>query len=189
MVDERRAAGVVVAEAVRRAAVARMATLGPRLVAQVMRSTGDMVVPGTATGLEPEPLADRARSGSPLTPLADATSGQEEHLGSWGRRPSSVGDLVEARGTDGRRVASELRRQCAIEAARMAPSVADDLAKAHDGLAAELAYAHAAPLIEGGPQLDPAAVLCSEVAALLTIELLAVVEEQMGDAPLPVLAP
>ena len=185
MVDDKRTAGGVVADGVRRAAVGRIASLGPRLVAQVMRSSGAMVMPATASGLVEQPLAERARTGSALTALADATSGRDEHLGTWGLRPGSVGDLVEARGTDGSRVASELRRQCALEAARMAPGLADELASSHEGLAVELAHAHAAPLVGGSPRLDPAAILCAEVAALLTVELLAVVEIQMGDAPLP----
>jgi hypothetical protein len=188
VVEVQRAACSVVADEVRRAAVQKIASLGPRLVAQVMRSSGDMIMPATASGLAAGPLSERARHGSPLTALADASCGQDAHLGSWGLRPASVGDLVEARGTDGSRVATELRRQCALEAARMAPGLADELASRHHGLAAEVAHAHGAPLVAGRPGADHAAVLCAEVAALLTIELLAVVEIQMGDAPLPVLA-
>ena len=187
MVNDQRAAGAVVAEGAQRAATARIATLGPGLIAQVMRTASDMVMPATASGLPEGSLGDRARSGAPLTALSDAMSGQEEHLGSWGLRPASVGDLVEARATDGSRVASELRRQCALEATRMAPGLADDLASSREGLADELAHAHAAPLVDGSPGVDPAAVLCAEVAALLTIELLAAVEIHMGKAPLPAL--
>ncbi len=69
----------------------------------------------------------------------------------------------------------------------MAPGLADDLASSREGLADELAHAHAAPLVDGSPGVDPAAVLCAEVAALLTIELLAAVEIHMGKAPLPAL--
>ena len=174
----------VVAEEVRRAAVAHIATVGPRLVARVVRSTGGVDVTPTATRKQPEALTERLRSGGPLSPLADPESGQGR-LGASGVSPGSVGDLLEARGTDGFRVAGELRRQCALEAARMAPALADDLSRAHPGLADTLAHEQAAPLVDGPAQVDPAAVLCAEVAALLAIELLTVVENQMGDLPVP----
>jgi hypothetical protein len=182
-----RASEVVAAE-VRRAAVARMATVGPRLVARVVRNTGDVDVAPTATKPEGEALRARVESGGPLTPLSDPESGQDR-LGSWGVQPGSVGDLLEARGTDGYRVAGELRRQCAFEAARMAPQLADQLASAHPDLADSLAHEVAAPLVDGPSQVEPAAVLCAEVAALLVIELLSVVEDQMADAPLPTNSP
>jgi hypothetical protein len=175
-------ASQVVADEVRRAAVARIATLGPRLVARVVRSTADVAVTPTATRHEAEALTERLRSGGPLSPLGDPESGQDR-LGPSGVHPGSVGDLLEARGTDGFRVANELRRQCALEAARMAPTLADQLATSHAGLAEALAHEHAAPLVDGPRQVDPAAVLCAEVASLLAIELLTVVEDQMGDVP------
>ena len=177
-------ASEVVAAEVRRAAVARIATVGPRLVARVVRNAGDVDVAPTATRPEGEALSDRVRAGGPLTPLADPESGQDR-LGSWGVQPGSVGDLLEARGTDGYRVAGELRRQCAFEAARMAPGLADELASADPDLAASLAHELAAPLVDGPSKVEPEAVLCAEVAALLAIELLTVVEDRMADAPLP----
>ena len=169
---------------VRRAAVARIATLGPRMVARVVRNAGDVDLAPTATQPEEESLSARIRGGGPLTPLADPESGQD-HLGSWGVQPGSVGDLLEARGTDGYRVAGEVRRQCAFEAARMAPQLADQLATQDPDLPRALADELAAPLVHGPSHVEPEAVLCAEVAALLAIELLTVVEDQMADAPLP----
>jgi hypothetical protein len=171
----------IVAEAVRRAAVARVATLGPHLIALVVKASSGVTLPATATTHDPQLLADRLRHRAPLTPLADPEVGQD-HLGAWGERPSSVGDLLAARGTDGQRVVGELERQCALEAARMAPRLADELATQHPRLAADLARQHAAALVGDGRPLDPA-------AALLAIELVTVVSAHLAGVPVSPLDP
>jgi hypothetical protein len=176
-------ASEIVAHAARRAAAARVATLGPHLIALVVKASSGVTMPATATAHDPQSLADRLRHGAPLTPLADPEVGQE-HLGPWGERPSSVGDLLAARGTDGQRVVGELQRQCALEAARTAPRLADELVCQHPDLARDLAAQHAAALVGEGRPLDPGSVLCSELAALLAIELVSAVSEQL--APVPV---
>jgi hypothetical protein len=181
-------ASQIVAQAVRRAAVARVATLGPHLIALVVKASSGVTLPATATTHDPQLLADRLRHRAPLTPLADPEVGQD-HLGAWGERPSSVGDLLAARGTEGQRVVGELERQCALEAARMAPRLADELAREHPQLAGELGRQHAAALVGEGRPLAPAAVLCSEVAALLAIELVTVVADQLAAVPVSPLDP
>jgi hypothetical protein len=160
-----------------------VATLGPHLIALVVKASSGVTMPATATAHDPQSLADRLRHGAPLTPLADPEVGQE-HLGPWGERPCSVGDLLAARGTEGQRVVGELQRQCALEAARTAPRLADELVRQHPDLARDLAHQHAAALVGEGRPLDPASVLCSEVAALLAIELVTAVSDQL--APVPV---
>jgi hypothetical protein len=183
-----RSAADIVAEAARRAAAARVATLGPHLIALVVKASSDVTLPATATIHDPQPLADRLRHRAPLTPLADPEIGQD-HLGAWGERPCSVGDLLAARGIDGRRVVGELERQCALEAARMAPRLAHELAGEHPRLAVDLARQHAAALVGDGRPLDPPAVLCSELAALLSIELVKVVTAQLARVPVSPLDP
>jgi hypothetical protein len=183
-----RSASDIVADAVRQAAAARVATLGPHLIALVVKASSDVTLPATATIHDDESLADRLRHRAPLTPLADPEMGQD-HLGAWGERPSSVGDLLAARGTDGKRVVDELERQCALEAARTAPRLADELAAEHPQLATELAGQHAAALVGNGRPLEPAAVLCSELAALLAIELVKVVSAQLAGVPVSPLDP
>ena len=181
-------AGQIVEQAVRKAAAARVATLGPHLIALVVKASSGMTLPATATTHDPELLADRLRHRAPLTPLADPEVGQD-HLGAWGERPSSVGDLLAARGTDGERVVGELERQCALEAARMAPRLADQLARQHPQLPGEVARLHASGLVGEGRPLDAPAVLCSEVAALLAIELVTVVSDQLAGVPVSPMDP
>ena len=100
-------ASEVVETAVRRWAQTHLAAMGPRLVALIVKDSGDLAVPATATRHD-EPLLARLDSGAPLTPLSDPETGQD-HLGAWGQVPSSVGDLLSARGADGQRVAAPPR--------------------------------------------------------------------------------
>jgi hypothetical protein len=174
-------ASTAVAEAARREALARVATAGPHWVDLVVHATRERTLPPTATTTD-EPLGERLDHGAPLTPLADPDTGGDA-LGAWGVGPSTVGDLLEARDTDGRRVAGELELQCALEAARLAPKLADDLARADPGLADRLAREHAPGLVDGG-SVAPAAVLCAQVAAVLAVELVAQVREQLAPVPI-----
>lgn len=177
------AASAIVAEAVHQAAMRRVAMTGPHWINLVVHATRDLTMPPTSSSRTAEPLGDRLDSGAPLTPLADPSTGGEA-LGSWGVGPSTVGDLLEARDTAGRRVAGELELQCALDAARMAPGLAADLAAEHPGLADRLADEHAAALVASESAPDPAAVLCSEVAALLAVGLVVKVREHLAPVPL-----
>jgi hypothetical protein len=181
-----RSAAEIVDTAVRVAAAGRVATLGPRLVALAVKACEGVPLPATTSTPDQEPLVERVAARKPLTPLADPESGQPDKLGSWGLQPSTVGDLMSARGSDGTRIVGELERQCALESARLAPRLADDLAREHAGLARRLADEHAPSLTGAEGPLDPAAFLCSEVAALLVVAMLTAVAEQMTPVPLPV---
>jgi hypothetical protein len=172
----------VLAEAVRRAALARVATSGPHWVSLVVQTTRDLTLPATPSGESDELLGERLDDGRPLTPLADPQVGAG--LGSWAERPASVGDLLAARGTHGERVVGRLERQCALEAARFAPMLADELAREHPGLAASVAARHPAALTGDDGPLDPAAALACEVAALLALEMVAAVSDQLAAVPL-----
>jgi hypothetical protein len=62
--------------------------------------------------------------------------------------------------------------------------LADELVQEHPELAAAVAARHPAALTaEGGP-LDPAAALACEVAALLALEMVAAVADQLAAVPL-----
>lgn len=174
----------IVAKVVRRAALERVAVTGPHWIDLVVHATRDRALPPTATRTEVEPLGKRLADGAPLTPLADLASGGTSPEG-WGVRPSTVGDLLAARDTEGRRVASELELQCAMEAARLAPRLAGQLAVEHPGLADRLADERAAALVQADDPLDPAAVLCAEVAARLVVDLVVLVEEHLAPVPAP----
>jgi hypothetical protein len=120
--------------------------------------------------------------GRPLTPMADPEL--DSALGAYAVRPATVGDLLAARGANGHRVVVELDRQCALEAARVAPSLADQLTRDHPDLLASIAARHPPSLIEKCGPLFPRAALCAEVAALLALEMVAAVREQLADVPL-----
>ncbi len=172
----------VLADGVHRAAMARVATSGPHWVALVVQTARDVTLPPTPSSAADEPLGRRLDDGRPLTPLADPQV--EAGLGAWAERPASVGDLLAARGTHGERVVGRLERQCALEAARFAPMLADELVREHPGLAAAVAARHPAPLTDAGGPLDPAAALACEVAALLALEMVAAVADQLAAVPL-----
>ena len=172
----------VLDEAVHRAALARVATTGAHWVSLVAQGARDVTLPPTPSSDGEEPLGQRLDDGRPLTPLAEPQVGDE--LGAWATRPASVGDLLAARGTHGERVIGQLERQCALEAARFAPMLADELVHAHPDLAAFVARRHPAPLTADGGPLDPAAALACEVAALLALEMVAAVSEQLAAVPL-----
>ena len=159
-----RPAADIVAEAVRRAAAARVATLGPHLIALVVKASSDMTLPATATIHDPESLADRLRHRAPLTPLADPEMGQD-HLGAWGERPSSVGDLLAARGTDGQRVVGS------SSGVRAGGRPAPPPGWPTSWPASIRGWPPSWPATRGGAgggrsAARPAAVLCSELAAL-----------------------
>lgn len=175
----------LVAEVVHRAALERVAVTGPHWIDLVVHATRERTLPPTATSRQAEPLGKRLGDGAPLTPLADPATGGEG-LEGWGVGPSTVGDLLEARDTEGWRVAGELELQCAIEAARLAPRLADRLARDHAGLADQLADERAAALVQGDGPLEAAAVLCAEVAARLAVELVVLVRELLAPVPVPV---
>jgi hypothetical protein len=147
----------VLADAVHRAALARVATTGPHLVSLVVQTARDVALPPTPSTDAVQPLGQRLDEGKPLTPLADPHVGSD--LGPWAERPGSVGDLVAARSTGGERVVGHLERQCALEAARFAPMLADELVRDHPGLPAAVAARHPPPLADEGGPLDPAAAL------------------------------
>jgi hypothetical protein len=172
----------VLAEAVHKAALARVATSGPHWVSLVVQTARDVTLPPTPSTDGDQSLGERLDEGGPLTPLADPQIGSD--LGSWAERPGSVGDLLAARGTSGERVIGRLERQCALEAARFAPMLADELVRTHPGLAASVAARHPAPLTGDGGPLDPAAALACEVAALLALEMVAAVSDQLAAVPL-----
>jgi hypothetical protein len=178
----------VVAAAVERAALERVAMTGPHWIDLVVHATQDRTIPPTSTSTVPEPLGKRLGDGAPLTPLADPATGGES-LAGWGVGPSTVGDLLEARDTDGRRLAGELELQCAIEAARLAPRLADQLAHEHPGLADRLAAERVGPPGAAGRHLDAAAILVAEVAARLAVALVVLVREHLAPVPLPVRPP
>jgi hypothetical protein len=179
--DDLNGAGVL-AEAVHRAALARVATTGPHWVSLLAQSARELTLPPTPSSAGEEPLGQRLDEGRPLTPLADPQVGGD--LGAWAERPASVGDLLAARGTHGERVVGQLERQCALEAARFAPMLADDLARQHPGLAAAVSARHPPALTGDGGPLDPAAALACEVAALLALEMVAAVSDQLAAVPL-----
>ena len=172
----------VLADAVHRAALARVATTGPHWVSLVVQTAREVTLPPTPSTEQSEPLGRRLDAGRPLTPLADPQVGSD--LGAWAERPGSVGDLLAARSTGGERMIGRLERQCALEAARFAPMLADELVRAHPDLPAAVAARHPAPLAGDGGPLDPAAALACEVAALLALEMVAAVADQLGGVPL-----
>jgi hypothetical protein len=172
----------VLAAAVHKAALARVATTGSHWVSLVVQTARDMTLPPTPSTDADESLGQRLDEGRPLTPLADPQVGSD--LGAWAERPGSVGDLLAARGTHGERVIGQLERQCALEAARFAPMLADDLVREHPGLSAAVAARHPAALTGDGGPLDPAAALACEVAALLALEMVAAVSDQLAAVPL-----
>jgi hypothetical protein len=173
----------VLAEAVHRAALARVATTGPHLVSLVVQTTRGMTLPPTPSNDEAQSVGQRLDEGRPLTPLADPQVGLGG-LGDFAERPASVGDLLAARGTHGERVVGHLERQCALEAARFAPMLADQLAREHPGLVASVAARHPSAMTDTGGPLDPAAALACEVAALLALEMVAAVSDQLAAVPL-----
>ena len=172
----------VLADAVHRAALARVATTGPHWVSLVVHTSREMTLPPTPSGHDAEPLGQRLDEGRPLTPLADPQVGAG--LGTFAERPASVGDLLAARGTHGERVVGQLERQCALEAARFAPMLADELTREHPELAGAVAARHPSSLTGDGGPLDPAAALACEVAALLALEMVAAVADQLAAVPL-----
>ena len=177
----------VLSEAVHHAALAHVATDGPRWLALVVHTSRDVVLPPTERGGSAEQLGRRLDEGRPLTPLADPDIGSA--LGDYATRPSSVGDLLAARSTEGERVIGDLERRCALEAARLAPPLAAQLVRDNPRLLASVAARHPAPLTHDGGPLDPAAALCSEVAALLALEMVATVASQLAGVPLSPVAP
>ncbi len=176
-------ASAVVARAVQRAALERVATTGAHWIGLVVHATREMILAPAPGADHTETLGERLDEGAALTPMADPETGQD-HLGDYGLRPATVGDLLETRDVDGHRVAGELELQCAIEAARVAPRLADELARDHPDLAVRLAEEHAGALAGAGGPLDPAAVLCAEVAAVLAVTLVVMVREQLSEVPI-----
>jgi hypothetical protein len=142
-----------------------------------VKSANDVVLPATPTRHEPERLADRLDAGAPLTPLADPEAASDD-LADWKLTPSSVRDLLNARGTDGRRIDVELRQLCASQAAGAAMVLTEQLMGDHPDLAARLA-AQRPPAANAA--LAGAAALCAEVASLLAIELVNLVDDQLAD--------
>jgi hypothetical protein len=62
--------------------------------------------------------------------------------------------------------------------------LADELVRDHPNLLAAVAARHPAPLAGDDGPLDPAAALACEVAALLAIEMVAAIADQLAAVPL-----
>jgi hypothetical protein len=174
---------VIIRDAVVRSATAAIAASGQHLVTQLLATSAEveLVAPtGHGAGRDVEHVAERLRSGEPLTALASSEAA--DGLGDLRARPGSVKDLLAVRATDGWSVGRELDRLCAGEAARRAPAIAMQLAHEHEGLAAALLAAHRLAGCDGA--IDPQHALVAAVAAGLAMELLARITDTLGDVPL-----
>ncbi|MCU1344346.1 MAG: hypothetical protein JWL70_612 [Acidimicrobiia bacterium] len=175
-------AGTVVAREAHRAAMSLASSLAPRIMALTVKQTGDFVMPGTPTAAESS-LTDRLSSGGPVTSLADPEVGQDR-LGASGHRPSTGGDVLAGSDVSGHRIAAPLEQACALEAARLAPKLANDLVGQYPDIAVALAAEHGNSVVDPTGPITPAALLCAEVAAQLTVALISVITAEMAHVPI-----